>query len=95
MSYHGSYRKEAIPFLKKALARTYRAGKFIGGRGPRRLFFKARQKKYYYRYTNFKPSSGRQTFHWFEGEEMIVRYRKLDNHGRSIGCHRYQGMALI
>ena len=37
MVYGGWYNKQVIPFLKRALARNYNEGVFIGGRGPDRL----------------------------------------------------------
>jgi hypothetical protein len=93
MSYNGRYAEEAIPFLKQALARACRRGKFIGGRGPYETVFS--DGKYFYKYCNQSEPGRRQTFRWFQGEEVIVRYRKSDNQHKTLGTHRYQGRSLI
>jgi hypothetical protein len=82
MSYGGSYSKEAIPFLKMALARAYEKGKFCGGRGPEQF------KNGLFLYSNYVRL---KDFTRFQGREEIRRLKVAE----VLGFHEYLGMALI
>ncbi len=83
MHYWGMYEKEAIPHLKKALLRTYSAGKFCGGRGE---FFT--EGKYSYSNVLHCESAGMTKF---SGRESIHR----NDNDRPLGWHEYHGGILF
>lgn len=81
ISYGGFYQERAIPFLKAALSKTYEAGEFVGGRGPRT-------------YTEggmCYENIFRGDVHRFSGREEI---RNQDPH-ELLGFHEYLGMSLL
>jgi hypothetical protein len=80
MQYWGEYPDKVIPFLRKALYKSYSEHKFIGGRGPH--YFTDGK----YIYINI-PSSN--DFDNFEGGEHI-----LDEEGNVLGWHKYHGMKM-
>lgn len=82
MSYGGAYPKEAISFLKEALAAAYKKSMFFGGRGPDRF---ERAGKFLY-LNNFEGI----LFENFSGIERIFNEDAVE-----IGSHRYMGHALI
>jgi len=82
MTYAGQYREEEIPFLKRALVKTYRKGEFHGGRGDVYVDTEAELL-----YTN----TFRGDFENFEGEESILRRRG----SLPLGFHWYRGMSLL
>lgn len=82
MDYSGYYKKDAIKFLKEALAKNYNEGVFLGGRGPR--IFK--NQNLIYRNNPRIPD-----FENFEGIERIVN----EETGEEMGCHKYFGVSLL
>jgi hypothetical protein len=81
MTYSGRYPKEAIPFLKEALRRTYNSKIFRGGRGPKRIYS-----------DKLEYSNGyRGEFRNFSSYEYIEKRSSF----RRLGFHNCQGMALI
>lgn len=91
MSYCGFYDKDVIPFLKRALAKTYRRNEFNGGRGPES--YKDRTHKFEY-----SNSDGydweRCDFSNFKGKEEIWEKTSLST-GVQRGFHKYFGHSLI
>lgn len=82
MNYGGAYSKEAIPFLRAVLRKTYETGQFIGGRGPA-----------YYKGDSFIYFNQGRLFDFtnFNGREEIYRYED----GEPLGFHDYWGMSLL
>jgi hypothetical protein len=88
MSYGGFYRKNEIPFLKRALMQNYEKRHFTGGRGPSlmtdlELMLEGDSPVYVNWFTG--------DFMRFSGREEI---RTCDSDS-PLGWHDYMGMALI
>lgn len=81
MAYGGSYKEEAIPFLKEALALSYEDARFVGGRGPKSHRADGLD------YRNVVQGN----FAEFRGREEITAY----NPRRSLGFHDYWGMSML
>jgi hypothetical protein len=86
MAYGGYYPKDAIPFLKEALAKAYKMSQFLGGRGPEAYVETSVGLEY-----NNTFVSGDDSFLWFEGHEYIWS----KGVGKALGTHKYFGMSLI
>lgn len=93
MSYGGFYRKEEIPFLKRALTFSYRHNDFNGGRGPSTYRDEPVEPKQQEEnplvYINNMNCSG---FESFAGHEEI---HAASSPSKILGLHDYWGMALI
>lgn len=85
MHYEGHYQKEALSFLKLALATQYREGVFRGGRGPLTLESSTEE---HLQYVNRVSGSFRQ----FTAQERIVDTQKVIN---QLGYHSCWGGMLI
>ncbi len=83
MSYNGFYAVNAIPFLKRALWRTYEAQKFFGGRGP--IAF---QEGPYVYLNRPRPND----FEEFAGREEIIH---TGIPGPLLGFHEYRGSIMF
>jgi len=83
MNYGGFYRKEDIPFLRRALMANYEFNNFFGGRGPDIFTDQNRE----IAYSNYSVYAS--TFSSFSGKECIHDSKK------TLGWHEYWGMALI
>ncbi len=81
MSYGGFYRKEDIPFLKRALMQDYGEWNFHGGRGPDSI------REGVLHYINHVDVGSR--FSRFQGKEVIY------DGNETVGYHNYLGMTLI
>ena len=82
MQYQGHYRKDHIPFLKRALMKTYAENIFCGGRGPIEAYIE--DELYYVN----KPELN--DFLHFRGREEICRCGTHEY----VGWHEYQGMLV-
>jgi hypothetical protein len=80
MQYLGKYTKEAIPFLKEALAENYKHKIWHGGRGPGAYDSGG------WVYTNHPVVDGFDNFHGYEG---------IHGPGGLQGWHRYSGIWMV
>jgi hypothetical protein len=90
MTYGGFYKPKTISFLKKVLAKNYREGIFLGGRGPR--FFLDPETNIVY--INNLQDGNNGDFENFAGIEHIYDSRITGTNGL-LGYHKYFGMSLI
>jgi len=80
----GYYEKKAIPFLKRALLENYKAGIFLGGRGPAHF----KEGSLVYRNTMREGDHSIQ----FDASEFVI---DSANYGRSLGYHVLHGIRLL
>ena len=82
MHYGGVYKKEALPFLKEVLRKTYSEETFFGGRGSAQIFGDK---------LTYVNSVEKDSFTMFSGHEEIIE----NDDFRQLGFHDYWGMSLI
>jgi len=87
MQYRGSYTKEMIPFLKRALMTAYAKQEFFGGRGPD-MYTEGGNNDLFY-----VNRIAKNDWQDFKGREEIINRR---NHRRyQMGWHEYDGLLLV
>ncbi len=97
MSYGGWYNDEAINFLKKVLAVSYRAAEFNGGRGPYTYeipYMDENNPLLRFRLMYRNESEG--VFWSFRGNEYVYRQEVPDIAGsKTLGHHHFFGGTII